>query len=87
MKFGTLIQFNECYSMLKFLRCCGAVCTYIARARWESSDFEIGTLFRDMEMGTQITFLCMCIMHMHRHFYFQQTLSSGREIWYTDTVQ
>ena len=57
MNFGTLIQFKECYSMLNFLRCCGAVCTYIARARWESSDFEIGTLFHDMEIGTPITFL------------------------------
>ena len=55
MKFGTLIQFKEWLFDAEFLEvfwCSNAVCTYIAHARWESSDFEIGTLFRDMEIGT-----------------------------------
>ena len=38
-------------------------------------------------MGYIVQVLCTCSMHMHRHFYFQETLSKGREIWYTDTVQ
>ena len=42
---------------LEVLWCSNAACTYITRARWDSSDFEIGTLFRDMEIGTPITFL------------------------------
>ena len=40
-KLGTLKQFNEFYSLVHDLQSCGALCTFNARARWESSDFEI----------------------------------------------
>ena len=38
-KLGTVIPFNECYSMVHDLGCCGAMCTCNTRAICESSDF------------------------------------------------
>ena len=55
MKFGELIQFNECFSLVHDTGCCGALCTCNARAICESSDFG-KFLPSDVKIGTMIKF-------------------------------